>query len=171
MKQICHLLGSLVVTAAITLFAGIVFNPFYLGGQVWGGKLEDGRYYVVAKGHRYTEVTQAQWRVEQYLEAAFPWLPVMLLWIGLGLRVAPDGDQYADPTKTPSSKQALQTLLIVTLIVLGTGAMAVVRCLQCGVPWTLGLGLWLALWIAFAFVLWLQSRGAFWKREIGPATI
>ena len=159
-RKLCQLAGSLIIFLAIALLAGIIANPFRLGGGVVGGKVENGRHYVVAKGHRYIEVSQTQWQIEQYLEAAFPWFPVMLLWIGLGLRVAPDGDQQPVPVQKPSAKAALQNFFIALGIFAMTGAMAVVRCLQCGVPWTLGLVLWLALWVAFSFVLWLEARPA-----------
>ena len=53
------------------------------------GKVEDGRYFVVSAGHRYTEVSEARWRIEQHLECCFPWLPVVLIWMGLAFRDGP----------------------------------------------------------------------------------
>jgi hypothetical protein len=151
-------LGSLIVLLAIALLAATILNPMRLGGDVWGGKVEDGRYFVVSKGHRYTEVSQTEWQIEQYLEAGLPWFPVMLLWLGLALRVTPETDPQ--PAARPSANEALQTLLIIVLIVIGSGAMAIARCLQCGVSWPLGIGVWLALWVSFFTVVGLDSRRA-----------
>ena len=89
MKRFRRWCGGGVVGLAIVLLVTFFFSPFTPGGFVEGGKVEDGRYFVVSKGHRYTEVSETQWRIAQYVECTFPWLPVMLIWLGVGLRVAP----------------------------------------------------------------------------------
>jgi hypothetical protein len=145
MKQFRRGIGRCVVALAATLLAANFIYPMTLGGVVWGGKVEDGRYFVVAKGHRYTEVSESQWRVGQSVECAFPWLPLLLIWIGLGLRVAPDKGK--EPAPPPSTNNALAGLSIAFGAVAGTGALAAARCFNTGVPWTIGLGVWLALWV------------------------
>lgn len=156
MKQFRQWIGRCVLALAVTLLAASFLYPMRLGGSVWGGKVEDGRYFVVAKGHRYTEVSEAQWRVGQFMECAFPWLPVMLIWIGLGLCVTPVKND--EPATRLSTKNALKGLLIACGVVVGTGALVVMRCFNTGVPLTAGLGVWLALWVSFFVLLWLDTR-------------
>jgi hypothetical protein len=156
MTQLRQWIGRGVLALAVTLLAGSFLYPMSLGGSVWGGKVEDGRYFVIAKGHRYTEVSKAQWRVGQYVECAFPWLPAMLIWIGLGLWVVPVKNN--EPPPRPSTRNALAGLLIACGVVVGTAALAVMRCYNTGVPWSIGLGVCLALWVSFFGLLWLDSR-------------
>jgi hypothetical protein len=167
MKQWRRWIGRCVLTLAATLLAASFLYPMTLGGSVWGGKVEDGRYFVVATGHRYTEVSEAEWRVAQYLECAFPWLPVMLIWIGLGLWAAPVKNN--EPALRPSTRHALKGLLIACGVVVGTGALAVMRCFNTGVPWTLGLGVCLALWATFFLILWSDTRSTRPRSNAEPA--
>src|SRR4051812_20994085 len=136
MKRFCRWFGGGAVALAVALLATFFFSPFTPGGFVHGGKVEDGRYFVAGKGHRYAEVSETQWRIGQYVECAFPWLPVMLIWIGVGLRITPAAD--AEPAPRPSINNALLGLSIAFGAVVGTGALAVVRCSDTGVPWTIG---------------------------------
>lgn len=158
MKRLCQWLGSGVVALAIAVLVASVIYPSTLGGDVVGGKVEDGRYFVVGKGHRFTEVSETQWRIEQYLECSFPWFPVMLIWIGVGLRCAPDVEK--PPVAPPSTDKAMMGLLIAAGVVAGTGALALLRCFNTGVPWTIGLGVWLALLGLFFFLVWLEPRSS-----------
>jgi hypothetical protein len=141
--------GSLLLGFA--LLTAIVIHPFALGGSVWGGKVEDGRYFVASKGHRYTEVSEAQWRIAQYLTCGSPWLPVMLIWIGLTFRDAPDVPK--EPAPLPSTVSPIWLLGVVV----GTAALAVVGCYSTGVPWAVVFGTWLALWGCFLLALF-RSR-------------
>jgi hypothetical protein len=147
MTRLNRRIGRGLLLLAFVLFTAIVVYPFALGGKVWGGKVEDGRYFVVSKGHRYTEVSEAQWRIEQYLECSFPWLPVVLIWIGLAFRDGPDV-----PPKL--------TALLGIVGVVGTGFGAVVGWVITGDPWTPVLGAWLVLWGVCLLIAWLQSRSA-----------
>jgi hypothetical protein len=101
-------------------------------------------------------VSEVQWRIGQYVECAFSWLPVMLIWIGVGLRVGPAAG--AEPAHLPSTTNALLGLAIASGAVAGTGALAVVRCSDTGVSWTIGLGVWLALWVSTFVLVWSDSR-------------
>lgn len=137
------LLGFLLLTA-------ILIHPFTLGGfsgQFWGGKVEDGRYFVVSKGNRYTEVSEARWRIEQHLECCFPWLPVVLIWMGLAFR---DG---------PGAPAKLTAFLGIAGAV-GTASVVVGGWLITGDPWTPVLIAWLVLWGCCFLIAWLQSRSA-----------
>ena len=145
MKRFRRWCGGGVVGLAIVLLVTFFFSPFTPGGFVEGGKVEDGRYFVVSKGHRYTEVSETQWRIAQYVECTFPWLPVMLIWLGVGLRVAPATG--AEPAPRPLASNAALGLSIAFGVVAGTGALAVARCFSTGVPWAIGIGVWLALWV------------------------
>lgn len=71
MKQLSPWIGGSFFLLAFVLFTAIVVNPLRLGGSAWGGKVEDGRFFVVSKGHRYTEVSETEWRIEQTLEWCF----------------------------------------------------------------------------------------------------
>ncbi len=62
MKRACRWFGGGVVGLAVALLAAHFFNPITPGGFVEGGKVEGGRYFVVGKGHRYTEVPETRWR-------------------------------------------------------------------------------------------------------------
>jgi hypothetical protein len=145
-------IGGAFLLLAFALFAAIVIHPFALGGDVWGGKVEDGRYFVVSKGHRYTEVSETQWRIAQYLTCGFPWLPVMLVWIGLTLRDGPDRPK--EPTPRPSTGWPIWWILG---FLVGTGALAAGGCYISGVPWPVVFGTWLALWGCFLLAL-LHAR-------------
>src|SRR5262245_13399029 len=127
MTRLNQRIGRGLLLLSFVLLTAIVIHPFALGGAVWGGKVEDGRYFVVSTGHRYTEVSEVQWRIEQYLECSFPWLPVVLIWIGLAFRDGPDM-----PPK-------LTTFLGIVLVV-GTAFGAMVGWVITGDPWTPVLG-------------------------------
>src|SRR5438552_17883061 len=71
MTRLNRRIGRGLLLLAFLLFMAIVIHPFALRGFVWGGKVEDGRYFVVSKGNRYTEVSEAQWRIAQHLECSF----------------------------------------------------------------------------------------------------
>ena len=144
MTRLNRRIGRGLLLLAFVLFAAIVFYPFALGGQVWGGKVEDGRYFVVSAGHRYTEVSETQWRIEQFLECSFP-LPVLLIWIGLAFRDGPDM-----PPKL--------TAFLGIVGVVGTAFGVVMGWVITGAPWTPVLGAWLVLWGGCFLIAWLQSR-------------
>ena len=119
MTQSYRKIGCVVLLLGLALVATCFLYPFALGGSVWGGKVEDGRYFVVSKGHRYTEVSETQWWIAQYLTCGFPWLPVMLVWIGVTLRDAPDRPRESAPR--PSTGLPIWWILG---FVVGTGALA-----------------------------------------------
>jgi hypothetical protein len=132
MTRLHRRIGRGLLLLAFVLFTAIVVYPFTLGGKVLGGKVEDGRYFVVSAGHRYTEVSETQWRIEQYLECSLL-LPVVLVWIGLAFRDGPG---------TPSKL----TVFLGVVGVVGTAFAAVTGWVVTGVPWTPVLVAWLALW-------------------------
>ena len=125
MKRFCRFTGRSIVALAIALLAAFFIYPSILGGDVHGGKVEDGRYFVVGKGHRFTEVTELQWQIEQYLECSFPWLPVMLIWLGVGLSSAPDRDK--EPKLETTAKNAILGFSAFLGAVAGTGILALIR--------------------------------------------
>ena len=141
-------IGGVFLLFAVASLAASVIYPFALGGVVWGGKVEDGRYFVVSKGRRYTEVSETQWRVAQYLMCGSGWLPVMFIWIGLTLRDAPGRPK--EPSPRPSAGLPIWWILG---FVAGTGALAAVGCHISGVPWPVVFGTWLALWGCFLLAL------------------
>jgi hypothetical protein len=144
MTRLNQRIGRGLLLLAFLLFAAIVINPFVLRGGVRGGKVEDGRYFVVAAGHRYTEVTETQWRVQQFLECGF-WLPVVLVWMGLAFR---DG---------PGVPRKLTAFLGIVGVV-GTASVLAAGWFTTGDPWTPVLIAWLVLWgSCFVFACW-QSR-------------
>ena len=156
MKRFCRWAGSGAVGLAVALLAAFFFSPFTPHGFVQGGKVEGGRYFVVGKGHRYTEVSETRWRIGQYVECAFPWLPVMLVWVGVGLRTAPDADPA--PAAPPPTRNAVAELTVAFGAVLGAGVVAAVRCSDTGVPWPVGLGVWLALCVGLLFLAGVAGR-------------
>src|SRR5262245_31005226 len=141
MTRLTRRIGGVLLLLAFALFTAIVIHPFALGGAVWGGKVEDGRYFVVSKGHRYTEVSEAQWRIEQYFECSFPWLPVVLVWIGLAFRDASDTQEKPGPQ--PSAEPQKLTVFLGVVGVGGTAFGALVGWVITGVPWTVVLRDWL----------------------------
>ena len=146
MTRLNRRIGRGLLLLAFLLFMAIVIHPFALRGFVWGGKVEDGRYFVVSKGNRYTEVSEAQWRIAQHLECSF-YFPVMLVWMGLAFR---DG---------PGVPPKLTTFLGIVGVV-GTASGSVIGWVIIGDPWTSAIGAWLVLWSACFLIAWLQSRSA-----------
>ena len=80
MKRLSRWIGRCMLVGAFLLFTAIFINPMRLGGEASGGKIEEGRYFVVSNGHRYTEISEIEWRIERYLEWCF-FLPVVLIWM------------------------------------------------------------------------------------------
>jgi len=152
MTRLSRWIGGGFLLLGFAVLTAMVIHPFALGGVVWGGKVEDGRYFVVSKGDRYTEVSETQWRIEQYLECGYGWLPVMMVWIGLTLRDAPDMPKEPAPLSSTTSP-----IWPVLGTVVGTAALAAGGCYITGVPWTVVFGTWLALWGCFLLAL-LHSR-------------
>jgi len=118
--------------------------------------VEDGRYFVVSKGHRYAEVSEARWRVEQFLECSFPWVPVMLVWIGIAFRVTPD--MQTEPVPPPLIERPKLTVFLGAVGVVGMALVAVQGWVITGVPWTPVLAAWLALSGSCFVVAWLLAR-------------
>jgi hypothetical protein len=147
MTRLNQRIGRGLLLLAFVLFVAMVIHPFVLGGFVWGGKVEDGRYFVVSKGNRYTEVSEAQWRIEQFLECSFPWVPVVLIWMGLAFRDGPDV-----PRKLTS--------FLGIVGVVGTLGGLVMGWVITGDPWTPALCVWLVVWGSCFLVAWRQSPSA-----------
>lgn len=135
------------------LFTAIVVNPLRLGGSAWGGKVEDWRYFVVAKGHRYTEVSQAEWRVEQALEWCF-FVPLPLIWIGLAFCSIGAPNNPIPPRLAPFP--LWMSFANIGITALGAGAGWVAG----RAPWTAFFGAWLAFWFSAAWFTWLYARSA-----------
>jgi hypothetical protein len=153
MKQLSRWIGRGFLLLAFALFTAIVINPMRLGGDAWGGKEEDGRYFVVSTGHRYTEVSEIEWRIEQYLEWCF-FLPVVLVWIGLAF-LAASGVHQKGPIAPPGEPTPMW-MVFASIGVTAVGA---------GVGWLIGRAPWTAFtggWLAFSFsvaaAVWLLSR-------------
>jgi len=142
MTRLNRRIGRGLLLLGFVLFMAIVIHPFALGGGVWGGKVENGRYFVASKGYRYTEVSEAQWRIAKFLESSF-FFPVMLIWMGLAFR---DG---------PGVPAKLTTFLGIVGAV-GTASGVLVGWAIIGDPWTSALGAWLVLWSACFLIAWLQ---------------
>jgi hypothetical protein len=153
MKQFGPWIGGGFFLLAFVLFTAIVVNPFRLGGMAWGGKVEDGRYFVVSKGHRYTEVSKAEWRIEQTLEWC-SFVPLPLIWIGLAFSSGTDGV----PNKTiPPQLPPLPLRMVFANIVI-TALGAVAGWVIGRAPWTAFFGAWLAFWFSAAWITWLYAR-------------
>jgi hypothetical protein len=146
MTRLNQRIGRGLLLLAFLLFAAVVIHPFVLGGGVRGGKVEDGRYFVVAAGHRYAEVTKAQWRIQQFLELGL-WLPVVLTWMGLAFR---DG---------PGVPRKLTSFLGIVGAV-GTASAVLVGLFMTGDPWNPVLIPWLVLWGGCFLLAWWQSLRA-----------
>jgi hypothetical protein len=142
-----HRIGRGLLLLAFVLGTAMAIHPFVLRGVVWGGKVEDGRYFVVSKGNRYTEVSVTQWRIEQFLECSFPWVPVVLIWMGLAFR---DG---------PGVPPKLTTFLGIAGVVGALGGVLMGWVIT-GDPWTPALCVWLVLWGICFLVAWRQSLSA-----------
>ena len=152
MKLMSRWIGCCVLLLAFALFTAIVINPMRLGGNVWGGKVENGRYYVIAKGHRYTEVSKTEWQIERVLEWSFL-LPLPLVWTGLAFLAA------AGIGKKPVPAPTDPPLMWPYFVGIGFTALgAVAGWLIGGVPWTAFFGAWLAVWSSVAAIVWLQYR-------------
>jgi hypothetical protein len=135
--------GGLLLLAAALFAAGVAY-PFWLGGKVLGGKVEGGRYFVASAGHRYAEVSEAQWRTEQHLECGIL-LPVMLVWIGLAFRDGPG---------VPSKLTAFVGIVGVA----GAVVTAAMGWVVTGAPWTPVLGAWLVLWVGCLAIACFSDR-------------
>src|SRR5687768_3037130 len=105
MKRLSRWIGRCMLVGAFLLFTAIFINPMRLGGEASGGKIEEGRYFVVSNGHRYTEISEIEWRIERYLEWCF-FLPVVLIWIGMAFRFGGETHHKNDVPKAeaPSLK-------------------------------------------------------------------
>jgi hypothetical protein len=147
MRGLNQRIGRGLLLVAFLLLTAILIHPFTLGGQVWGGKVENGRYFVVSAGHRYTEVSEARWRIEQQLECCFPWLPVVLIWMGLAFR---DG---------PGVPSKLTAFLGIAGVV-GTASVVAAGWLITDDPWTPVLIAWLVVWGGCFVLAWWQSLSA-----------
>jgi hypothetical protein len=153
MKQLSRWIGGGCFLLAFVLFTAIVVNPMRLGGNAWCGKVEEGRYFVVAKGHRYTEVSEAEWRIEQALEWCF-FVPLPLIWIGMAFWSAAGGvPNEPIPTALPPFPLWM-SLANIGITALGAGAGWVVG----RAPWTAFFGAWLAFWFSAAWITWLYAR-------------
>jgi hypothetical protein len=154
MKRLSRWIGCCLLVLAFALFTAIVINPMRLGGVVlWGGKEDGGRYFVVAKPDQYTEVSEIEYRIEQYLEWC-SFLPVLLVWIGFVFWFAP-----AVPLKKPISPPVgpvptWMTIASVGITAFGAGVGWVIG----HAPWTAFLGAWLAFWFSVVSSVWLHSR-------------
>ena len=140
MKQLSRWTGRCLLFLAFLLFTAIVINPMRLGGEVSGGKEEDGRYFVASKGHRSTEVSETEWRIERVLEWCF-FMPLVLVWIGMAFCCASESNHKQQvPVDDPPSLGTCGVVLAAASVGAGMGW------LIGRVPWTAVLGAWLGLW-------------------------
>ena len=154
MKRLSRWIGRCMLFGAFLLFTAIFINPMRLGGEASGGKIEEGRYFVVSNGHRYTEISEIEWRIERYLEWCF-FLPVVLIWIGMAFRFGGETHHKNDVPKAEApSLKVCGAVIGVTAVGAGAGW------LIGRVPWTAVLGAWLGLWAGAISVGIFQSRAS-----------
>jgi hypothetical protein len=165
MKQLSRWMGCGLFLLVFALLTAIVINPLRLGGVVlWGGKEEGGRYFVVAKPDQYTEVSEVEYRIEQYLEWCY-FLPVPLVWIGAVFWAVPDVLQKKPIPPPVGPLPRWMTVASVGITALGAGVGWVIG----RAPWTAFLGAWLAFWFSVASFVWLHSRFSRQQSNAAPS--